>query len=54
MNLSLGLFGFSSMGITSLVKAAYFFLSTVSLRISFLIAENEFSYETLIPAYFSA
>jgi hypothetical protein len=54
MNLSFGLFGFSSIGITSFVNAAFLFLSTVSLKISFLIAVKEFSYETLIPACLSA
>jgi hypothetical protein len=53
-SLSFGLFGFSSIGITSFVSAACRFLSTVSLRISFFMAENEFSYEMFIPAYFSA
>jgi hypothetical protein len=54
MGLSFGLLGFSSIGMISFVIAAYFFLSTVSFRISFLIAEKELSYEMFYPAYFSA
>jgi hypothetical protein len=54
IGLSFGLFGFSSIGMISLVIADYFFLSTVSFRISFLIAEKELSYEMFYPAYFSA
>jgi hypothetical protein len=51
----LGLFGFSSIGMTSLVSTAcLIFLSTVSFAMSFLIALKEFSYETLMPACLSA
>jgi hypothetical protein len=46
VDFSLGLFGgFSSIGmiLSNPAVAAFFFLSTVSFKMSLLIAENEFS-----------
>ena len=60
ISFSLGLFGFSSMGISVCSLAApsaaalALILSTVSFAMSFLIALNEFSYDTFIPACLSA